>query len=54
VSPFQVGQLLVFVAGAEVMMWIATEYRDLPEAQASLGVFLEKVYNPKCLHSALG
>ena len=31
-----------------------TEYRDLPEAQASLGVFLEKVYNQKRLHSALG
>ena len=31
-----------------------TEYRDLPEAQASLGVFLEKVYNEKRLHSALG
>jgi transposase InsO family protein len=31
-----------------------TEYRDLPEAQASVGVFLEKVYNQKRLHSALG
>jgi len=31
-----------------------TEYRDLAEAQASLGVFLEKVYNQKRLHSALG
>ena len=31
-----------------------TEYRDLPQAQASLGVFLEKVYNQKRLHSALG
>jgi putative transposase len=31
-----------------------TEYRDLTEAQASLGVFLEKVYNQKRLHSALG
>ena len=31
-----------------------TEYRDLAEAQASMGVFLEKVYNQKRLHSALG
>ena len=31
-----------------------TEYRDLAEAQASVGVFLEKVYNQKRLHSALG
>ena len=31
-----------------------TEYRDLAEAQVSIGVFLEKVYNQKRLHSALG
>lgn len=31
-----------------------TEYRDLGEARASLGAFLEKVYNQKRLHSALG
>jgi transposase InsO family protein len=31
-----------------------TEYRDLAEAGASIGVFLEKVYNQKRLHSALG
>ncbi len=31
-----------------------TEYRDLVEARASIGVFLEKVYNQKRLHSALG
>jgi putative transposase len=31
-----------------------TEYRDLAEAHASIGVFLEKVYNQKRLHSALG
>jgi len=30
------------------------EYRDLTEARASIGVFLEKVYNQKRLHSALG
>jgi len=30
------------------------EYRDLAEARASIGVFLEKVYNQKRLHSALG
>ena len=31
-----------------------TEYRDLAEARAGIGVFLEKVYNQKRLHSALG
>ena len=30
------------------------EYRDLTEARAQIGVFLEKVYNQKRLHSALG
>jgi putative transposase len=30
------------------------EYRDLAEARASMGEFLEKVYNQKRLHSALG
>ncbi len=31
-----------------------SEYRDLAEARASIGAFLEKVYNQKRLHSALG
>jgi putative transposase len=30
------------------------EYRDLAEARAAIGEFLEKVYNKKRLHSALG
>ncbi|HEY1525351.1 MAG TPA: IS3 family transposase [Candidatus Angelobacter sp.] len=30
------------------------EYRDLAEAKAAIGDFLEKVYNQKRLHSALG
>jgi transposase InsO family protein len=30
------------------------EYRDLAEARACIGAFLEKVYNQKRLHSALG
>jgi len=30
------------------------EYRDLSEAHAAIGEFLEKVYNQKRLHSALG
>jgi transposase InsO family protein len=30
------------------------EYRDLAEARASIRVFLEKIYNQKRLHSALG
>ena len=30
------------------------EYRDLAEARASIGEFLEKVYNKKRLHSSLG
>jgi transposase InsO family protein len=30
------------------------EYRDLGEARSAIGDFLEKVYNRKRLHSALG
>ena len=30
------------------------EYRDFAEARASIGEFLEQVYNQKRLHSALG
>lgn len=31
-----------------------TEYRNLQEAKASIGEFLEKLYNQERLHSALG
>jgi len=31
-----------------------SEYRDLVEARASIQQFLEKIYNHKRLHSALG
>jgi len=30
-----------------------SEYRDLAEARASIGQFLERIYNRKRLHSAL-
>lgn len=30
------------------------EYRDLVEARCCIGEFLEKIYNQKRLHSALG
>ena len=30
------------------------EYRDLAEARSSIGQFLERIYNRKRLHSALG
>jgi transposase InsO family protein len=30
------------------------EYRGLAEAQASIELFIEKIYNGKRLHSALG
>jgi putative transposase len=33
---------------------LRNEYRDLAEARASIREFLEKIYNKKCLHSALG
>jgi putative transposase len=33
---------------------LRNEYRDLREAKASIGEFLENVYNQKRLHSALG
>jgi len=31
-----------------------SEYRDLAEARSEIGTFLEKVYNQKRLHSAIG
>ena len=33
---------------------LRNDYRDLSEARASIAGFLEKVYNRKRLHSALG
>jgi transposase InsO family protein len=33
---------------------LRNEYRDLADARASIREFLEKVYNEKRLHSALG
>jgi transposase InsO family protein len=30
------------------------EYRDLAEARSEIGTFLDKVYNQKRLHSAIG
>jgi putative transposase len=33
---------------------LRNEYRDLAEARSSIREFLEKVYNQKRLHSALG
>jgi transposase InsO family protein len=33
---------------------LRNEYRDLADARASIGEFLEKVYNEQRLHSALG
>jgi putative transposase len=33
---------------------LRSEYRDLAEARASIRQFLEKIYNHKRLHSALG
>ena len=33
---------------------LRNEYRDLAEARASIREFLEKIYNRKRLHSALG
>lgn len=33
---------------------LRNEYRDLADARASIREFLEKIYNHKWLHSALG
>ncbi len=29
-------------------------YKDLEDARQQVGVFIETIYNTKCLHSALG
>ena len=39
---------------AEVRRGFRSEYRDLQEAHLSIREFLEKIYNEKRLHSALG
>jgi transposase InsO family protein len=39
---------------SHVVSLVAEEYRDLVDARASIEQFIEKIYNGKRLHSALG
>lgn len=47
-------RLRVIYKNAQYEEVLRNEYRDLPEARASIREFLERVYNQKRLHSALG
>ena len=47
-------KLLSYLLGTSYEEVLRNEYRDLAEARASIHEFLEKIYNQKRLHSALG
>jgi transposase InsO family protein len=53
-NPYDNAQCESFMKTLKYEEVYASEYRDLAEARAQIGVFLEKVYNQKRLHSALG
>jgi putative transposase len=53
-NPYDNAQCESFMKTLKYEEVYRSEYRDLAEARASIGVFLEKVYNQKRLHSALG
>jgi len=53
-NPYDNAQCESFMKTIKYEEVYRSEYRDLAEARASIGVFLEKVYNRKRLHSALG
>jgi transposase InsO family protein len=53
-NPYDNAQCESFMKTLKYEEVYRNEYRDLDEAQAQIGVFLEKVYNHKRLHSALG
>lgn len=53
-NPYDNAQCESFMKTLKYEEVYRNEYRDLAEARAQIGVFLEKVYNQKRLHSALG
>jgi transposase InsO family protein len=53
-NPYDNAQCESFMKTLKYEEVYRSEYGDLAEARASIGVFLEKVYNQKRLHSALG
>ena len=53
-SPYDNAQAESFIKTLKYEEVYRTEYRDLEDARASIGEFLEKIYNRERLHSALG
>lgn len=53
-SPYDNAQAESFIKTLKYEEVYRSEYRNLEEARASMGVFLEKIYNQERLHSALG
>ena len=53
-NPYDNAQCESFMKTLKYEEVYRNEYRDLTEARAQIGAFLEKVYNQKRLHSALG
>ena len=53
-SPYDNAQAESFMKTLKYEEVYRTEYRDLEDARASMGEFLERVYNRERLHSALG
>ena len=53
-NPYDNAQCESFMKTLKYEEVYRNEYRDLAEARAHIGAFLERVYNQKRLHSALG
>jgi putative transposase len=53
-TPYDNAQAESFIKTLKYEEVYRAEYRDLEEAQALIGKFLEKIYNQQRLHSALG
>jgi transposase InsO family protein len=53
-SPSDNAQAESFIKTLKYEEVYRTDYRNLEEARASIGEFLEKIYNQERLHSALG
>ena len=53
-SPYDNAQAESFIKTLKYEEVYRTEYRNLEDARASIGGFLEKIYNRERLHSALG